>query len=635
MIYKNIMTQGTDHKQGMQLEKKLELYASDIKQRTNDLERSKGMLLALQSTNQVFTNSFTLETALTTVIKEITHFLHVSGCAFSLWNQKEDTICTLTDYGPEEWFLTTEASIFHLNDYPLTKKVLVDKYVAQLTINQPDIDPAEWAYMHKEEIKTNVMLPMIYQDRVIGLVEIFDEHFERSFTEEEISLAQSLVNQAAVAIENERLTSETERQLKEQTALRETAEILSSTLDFNEVLTRIAEQVALVTDTTSAYISIYESDTRESTVLAEYISPQACEEERISDLGVTYHRDLSDFVELMEAGQVDINHIDDSNLAAEDREHMLEYGAKTVLYIPLRYQGRFNGYVELWESRRKREYTTEEIKLLHSIAQQAANAIENAHLYQQAQQEIKHRKRLQAQLERYADDLQRSNQDLQQFAYIASHDLQEPLRMITSYLQLLERRYKGSLDSDADEFIHFAVNGALRMQELINALLLYSRIETRGFELQLTDCNEAVNQVLDNLKLAIEESNAQIHYDGLPVVMGDSTQLTQLFQNLIGNAIKYHRTGPPRIQLKAKRQDGEWLFSIQDNGIGFSQEQADRIFMIFQRLHNREKYPGTGIGLAICKRIIERHNGRIWAKSQQGEGSTFYFTIPISEEILI
>jgi light-regulated signal transduction histidine kinase (bacteriophytochrome) len=229
-------------------------------------------------------------------------------------------------------------------------------------------------------------------------------------------------------------------------------------------------------------------------------------------------------------------------------------------------------------------------------------------------------------------ELDRSNKELEQFAYVASHDLQEPLRMVSSYTQLLARRYQGRLDSNADEFIAFAVDGAARMQRLINDLLAYSRVSTRGKEFEVTDCNTACELALANLRTAIDESGAVVTRGLLPTVMADRLQFGQLFQNLIGNAIKYHSDKPPTVHISAEQKGNEWVFSIRDNGIGIDPQYANRIFVIFQRLHTREEYPGTGIGLAICKKIVERHAGRIWVESQLGNGATFCFTIPIGED---
>ena len=244
---------------------------------------------------------------------------------------------------------------------------------------------------------------------------------------------------------------------------------------------------------------------------------------------------------------------------------------------------------------------------------------------------ITERVRAEEALAKKAIELAQSNAELEQFAYVASHDLQEPLRMVTSYLQLLEQRYKGKYDADADEFINFAVDGAKRMKRLIDDLLAFSRVGTRGKELVATDCEVVLKQTLTNLQLAIEESDAAITHDPLPTVLADEVQLEQLFRNLIGNAIKFRSRAQPEIHIEAERQNGDWCLSVRDNGIGIDPQYSDRIFIIFQRLHTREEYPGTGIGLAICKRIVERHSGRIWVESEAGKGATFFFTIPASE----
>jgi len=206
------------------------------------------------------------------------------------------------------------------------------------------------------------------------------------------------------------------------------------------------------------------------------------------------------------------------------------------------------------------------------------------------------------------------------------------LRMVTSYLQLLERRYKDKLDGDALEFINYAVDGSNRMKTLISDLLAYSRVGTRGKEIALTDCEEVLARVLSTLQVSIEESRGSVTHDPLPKLMADDVQLESLFQNLIGNAIKFHGKKPPMIHVGVEQKGKEWIFSVSDNGIGIDPQYFERIFIIFQRLHNRQEYPGTGIGLAISKRIVERHGGRIWIESQPGKGSTFFFTLPIRGE---
>ena len=253
----------------------------------------------------------------------------------------------------------------------------------------------------------------------------------------------------------------------------------------------------------------------------------------------------------------------------------------------------------------------------------------NVHGFVKITRDLTARKQAEDELKRYAEDLKRSNQELEHFAYVASHDLQEPLRTVSSFSQLLTRRYKGKLDAEADEFITFIVEGAKRMQTLINDLLAFSRIGMRGNPFAPVESGEIFQAAKENLEVAIAESGAVITNDPLPALVADPTQLTQLFQNLFSNALKFRRPGEaPRIHVSAVWQDGAWRFSVSDNGIGIAPQYFDRIFVIFQRLHGREEYSGTGIGLAICKKIVERHGGRMWVESEPGTGSTFHFTIP-------
>ena len=245
--------------------------------------------------------------------------------------------------------------------------------------------------------------------------------------------------------------------------------------------------------------------------------------------------------------------------------------------------------------------------------------------------QLSERRQAQEELTQKAQELERSNGELEQFAYVASHDLQEQLRMISSYTQLLERRYGDKLDQDAKEYIGFAVDGSARMQDLIKGLLAYSRVGSRGGDTEPTDCNAVFDSAMLGLGAAIQESGSEVTTGPLPTVVVDGLQMAQLLQNLIGNAIKYRREEPPRIHISAEPAGDEWRFAVEDNGIGFESEYADQIFEIFQRLQTRWEAPGTGIGLAICKKIVERHGGRIWVESEPGKGSTFYFTIPKME----
>ncbi|MEI7590643.1 MAG: PAS domain S-box protein, partial [Deltaproteobacteria bacterium] len=243
-------------------------------------------------------------------------------------------------------------------------------------------------------------------------------------------------------------------------------------------------------------------------------------------------------------------------------------------------------------------------------------------------EDITERKRAEDKLHGVLTELERSNKDLEQFASIASHDLQEPLRMVASYTQLLAERYENQLDEKAKKYIAYAVEGAIRMQRLVNDLLVYSRVSTRGNPLETTDSHSILGEAIRNLAAAIEESKAIVTNEELPMVRADASQIEQVFQNLLANAIKFRGENSPHIHVSVRDEGREWVFSVRDNGIGIERQYADRIFVIFQRLHTRQEYPGTGIGLAVCKRIVERHGGRIWFESVPGKGSTFFFTVP-------
>lgn len=274
---------------------------------------------------------------------------------------------------------------------------------------------------------------------------------------------------------------------------------------------------------------------------------------------------------------------------------------------------------------REQKNTTDQLALSKERLETQKSEIESVNSILSV--EIDVRKQAQKELSTRASELERSNKELREFAYVASHDLQEPLRMVASYTQLLSRRYKGKLDEDADEFIGFAVDGANRMQQLINDLLMYSRVDSQGKELKPLMLTDAFTWATSNLEVAIADSGSIVTHDELPKIVGDTSQLGQLLQNLIGNAIKFRGEISPTIHVSAAQKDGMWQISVSDNGIGIDEKFRERIFVIFQRLHNRETYEGTGIGLALCKKIVEQHGGKIWIESTLGEGTTFFFTL--------
>ena len=295
-------------------------------------------------------------------------------------------------------------------------------------------------------------------------------------------------------------------------------------------------------------------------------------------------------------------------------EMLREFKIRANLIVPIFLKDKIWGMLFVHQCSTTRQWNQYEIDLLRQLADQLSIALTQAEMLEKET--------------RHSQELARSNGELQQFAYVASHDLQEPLRTIASYAKLISRRYSGQLDEKGNRFIQYIMDEALRMQALINDLLKYSRVGRQPQNFTSCDCGAIFDLVVSRLEGAISESGATVTRSELPTVMADETQLVQLFQNLIGNAIKYRRQEPPVVQVAAQRQEREWLFWVRDNGIGIDPKYAERIFVIFQRLHTQEEYSGTGIGLAIASKIVERHGGRIWVESELGQGATFYFTIP-------
>ncbi|HEX2866253.1 MAG TPA: PAS domain S-box protein [Ignavibacteriales bacterium] len=305
----------------------------------------------------------------------------------------------------------------------------------------------------------------------------------------------------------------------------------------------------------------------------------------------------------------------------ELKNYLKRLEADSMLAVPVKLDDRVLGVLVLIGKKGNRKISSEDISFLEEISGRIAQRIDNARLYREKLQEIE--------IRRHTEEmLKRSNQDLEHFAYIASHDLQEPIRMIRSYAQLLEKKYKDKFDKKAEDYLGYISEGGMRMQQLVMDLLQYSRITTKAETFEKVDTKNVLEDVVTDLKIKISEEDAVIKTGYLPVVTGDKTQIRRLFQNLIQNAIKFRNSSRPEITIGAEAKGRYWQFHIIDNGIGIEKEFFERIFVIFQRLHEREKYPGTGIGLAICKKIVERHSGEIWVESEPGRGSSFFFTLP-------
>ncbi len=310
------------------------------------------------------------------------------------------------------------------------------------------------------------------------------------------------------------------------------------------------------------------------------------------------------------------------DLAPDHEEHWFEiYGKIALTGKPMRFVNEAKAL--------NRWYDVYAFKIGEPESREVAILFNDITKFKETETELReYQDKLEEKVKKRTEELAKSNDELKHFAYVASHDLREPLRMITSFLQLLERRYTDQLDQDANEFIGFAVDGAKRLDDMINDLLEFSKVTQKKIDFKKVDINKVLEQTKLNLKYAIDINNAKIIYDTLPTVYGDEMLIELLFQNIISNSIKYRSTETPKIDITTTIQSNKYLFAIKDNGIGMSPEHLERIFTIFQRLHSKDEYEGTGIGLAIAEKIIIQHNGKIWAESELGEGTTFYFTIP-------
>lgn len=459
--------------------------------------------------------------------------------------------------------------------------------------------------LRREGIQSRMLVPLVYKGRVIGALTQASSQPD-AYTDEDLEVLTLIADQLTIAIQNAKLYEQIEHHaedLEERVAQR-TAELGESEATLRSFF-----------DSPGAYRGITELVERDILYL------------RVNAASGEFFGRGADVVSGLRASELGVS----TEIVQRWVDHLGE-SERTAAPVTFEYAYE-GGESDSWLS-----VTVSPIGQSPAGNQRFAYAMTDITYRRRLEEALrKSHAELEARVEERTAELLRSNQELEQFAYVASHDLQEPLRMVASYTQLLARRYSGKLDADADEFIAYAVDGANRMQTLISDLLAFSRVTTRGNQFAATDCNDVLAAALANLRLSIEESQAVITSDVLPTVQADGAQLRQLFQNLLANAIKFRGEAAPQVHIGVRAaqesaHDGRsapvWEFAIRDNGIGMDARFAERIFVIFQRLHTRSEYPGTGIGLAIAKRIVERHGGRIWVDSAPGQGATFFFTLP-------
>ncbi len=483
--------------------------------------------------------------------------------------------------------------------------------------------------MVRSGLKSVILAPIIFKNEILGVLHARSLE-ENAYSFHHLDLASKVASQIAPAIANSQLYAqqtaaedEAKRLALQNATIAEIGRIITASLDIEDVYAGFAEQTRRLINFDRIVISLLSRDSSDFTNAYVIGVP-------VSD------RDQGDLIELEGTFTNEVVRQQKAILFLPDSLYetrvtfpglIPQYrgGLRSFISVPLVYKDATIGVLH-FSSVKPNAYSDYEVGIAGLIAAQIAGAIENSHLYAET---------LEADmaLQRQAQELARSNAELEQFAYIASHDLQEPLRVIAGYVNLLEDRYADKLDQDARDFIGYATDAAHRMRALINDLLQYSRVETHGNPFERMDCNRALSEALADLEVSVSESDAEVTADPLPEVIGDHIQITHLFENLISNAIKFRKDDcPPKIHVSCGRAEDSWQISVADNGTGIRPRYQERIFGMFKRAHKRSKYPGTGIGLALCLKIVERHGGRIWVESAVDQGSTFHFTIPTIEE---
>ena len=501
----------------------------------------------------------------------------------------------------------------------------------EAVILQGDVNELERRFpqMVRSGLQSVLASPILFKNESLGVIHL-RSLVEDAYSDHHADLLEKVAAQIAPAIANSQLyaqhmaaEAEANRLARQNAAIAEIGRIISSSLDIEEVYAGFAEQTLDLIPFDRIAINIILSETDE--FMPAYVFGVAVPGRGVGEVS-SLHGTLSEAVLHQRRA---ITYHSTSKDETLKRLHGLsrEYGIgfRSFLSVPLVYGDEVIGILN-FRSLKKNAYSVHDAEVADLIAAQIAGAIANSQLHAETVERD-------MVLQQQAEELVRSNADLEQFAYAASHDLQEPLRVIAGYVHLLEERYADQLDQDARDFIGFAVDASHRMRTLINDLLEYSRVESHGNPFETVDCNSALSEAMADLEVSIEESGATLTSDPLPEVYGDPVQIAHVLENLIGNGIKFRKENAlPVIHVSSRLDGNDWQISVRDNGIGIRPRYHDRIFGMFKRAHKRSKYPGTGIGLALCLKMVERHGGRMWVESEVGRGSTFHFTIPTGEE---
>ena len=590
-------------------------------------------LAALRDINMAMTSTLDLQAILATFFNQVERLMPNCAVAVRLWNSQtsrwEGVACSNMDV--VEWrasIASSEWSISHLVVQTREPVVVADV--------QSDSRVASSSFLRRNGLVSYVGLPLIAKDVVIGSLSFFTKT-RHEFDGSEVEMLKLLAGQVAVAIDHSQIFNDSEsaknqltatnqkleKSLNELSSLYAAMTPLSGSESVNDVVDGVIAKLIDATGADAGLVRLLDPDSGEFFVPAHKGFPEAF-------VAVTKLKGSGSAVEVAFRTGAPIIAADIASDPRIKGKEQLRVGFQSCAFLPLKVRGATRGIVHL-AARQQGYFTEDKAEGLLAIVHQMGIAIENREMFDAARAAKVSLETSNRKLDHQARDLLRSNAELEQFAYVASHDLQEPLRMVTGYTQLLVKRHRERLDGNALEYCDYIVDGAKRMQGLIGDLLAYSRVGTKGALFAPVPAGDVVKRTLQTLAATIAESGAQVHCDTLPTVVGDPGQLGQLMQNLIANGIKYRNGKAPEIHIGCARQNGDWLFSVRDNGIGIDPQYAERIFVIFQRLHTREEYEGSGIGLAICKKIVERHGGRIWVESEVGKGSEFFFTLPSTE----